>query len=86
MKATFQASIVRGVIVPHPAYAGAVAAKLARFKPGTLTVTVESEVKRRTLSQNRRMWGILSAFEELGWERDEAKTWCCAKFLDPIVR
>ena len=46
MKATFQASIVRGVIVPHPAYAGAVAAKLARFKPGTLTVTVESAVKR----------------------------------------
>ena len=62
---------MRGVIVPHPAQAGAVSVKLARFKPGTLTVTVESEVKRRTLSQNARYWKlIVPAFSEwAGYER-----------------
>jgi len=86
MKATFQATIRQGVICPLPQTAGQTSVKLARFKPGVLTVTVESEVKRRTLSQNARMWKILQAFEELGWEKDEAKAWCCAKFLEPMVR
>lgn len=78
---------MHGRIISLPATAGATAAKLARFKPGLLTITVESEVKRRTLPQNRRLWGnLMGAFVELGWEKDEAKAWCCAKFLDPIVR
>ena len=43
--------------------------------------------KRRSLSQNARMWAVLmSAFEELGWEKDEAKTWCAEQFLEPVVK
>lgn len=86
MKVTFSATLLRGVLCPLPQTAGQTQVKLARLKPGVLTVTVENETKQRTLSQNRRMWRILQAFEELGWEKDEAKHYCCSKFLEPLVR
>jgi hypothetical protein len=60
LKTTFPATINRGVICPHPAYAGRVAVDFARFKPGEpLTVTVESEARRRTLRQNSRYWALI---------------------------
>ena len=78
MKVAFPASVQKGIIVPHPAYAGKAAVAFSRLKVGeTVTVTVESEKKTRTLSQNARMWMLLSVFEELGWHKDEAKVWCC---------
>jgi len=73
--------------VPLPAFQAKALVGLSRFKPeAVLSVTVESEVKRRTLSQNARMWKILEVFQELGWEKDEAKVYCAGKFLPPIVR
>lgn len=87
MKLTYQATVKDGRLVPLPFFAAKAQVGLARFKPGAvLSVTVESEVKRRTLSQNARMWKILETFQELGWEKDEAKTWCCSQFLPPVVR
>ena len=72
MKATFLATLRNGVIVPHPAVAGAVAVKFSHFKPDALLrVTVEPERDRRTPSQNNRYWGlIVPAFSEwAGYER-----------------
>lgn len=66
----FAAKISGGHI--DPLAPGAVAVKLAKFKPGAvLTVTVESERKIRTLSQNARYWKlIVPAFSE--WTGYEA--------------
>lgn len=87
MKLSVPATISKGVIQIHPAYAGKAAVAFSRLKPGeTVTVTVESEKRTRTLSQNARMWMLLSVFEELGWHKDEAKVWCCGEFLPPHVR
>jgi hypothetical protein len=84
---SFPATIRRGIICPDPAYAGEVSVAFARFKVDEIvTVTVEKRTKKRTLKQNRRMWKILQIFEALGWEKDEAKTWCCDQFLEPVVR
>lgn len=86
MKATFLAQIRRGILCPIPQQAGRVAVDFSRAKPEeVLEVTVQSQTKKRTLPQNRRMWRILQIFEALGWEKDEAKSWCCAEFLEPIV-
>ena len=88
MEVRFKATLYRGVISPLAGVAGQVAVGFARFKPDEIVdVTVARQTKRRTLPQNSRMWAsLMSAFEELGWEKDEAKVWCCAKFLEPIVR
>ncbi len=87
MKITFQGTVKNGAMIPLPHFAAKVAVGRAKFKPGAvITVTEESEIKRRTLSQNARMWKILEVFEELGWEKDDSKVWCCAQFLPPVVR
>jgi len=87
VKITYPARIFAGRAVPLPAHVGPVAAKLAKFKGDEVVhVTIESERKTRTLSQNARMWTLLSVFEEWGWHKDEAKVWCCGEFLPPLVR
>lgn len=87
MKSTYLAQIRRGVLVAIPQMAGRVAVEFSRSKPEeVLEVTVQSQTKKRTLSQNARMWAILQVFEAWGWHKDEAKTWCCGEFLPPIVR
>ena len=72
MKVAFPASVQKGIIVPHPAYAGKAAVAFSRLKVGeTVTVTVESEKRTRTLSQNARYWKlIVPAFSEwAGYEQ-----------------
>ena len=66
MKLTYQATVKDGNAVPLPFFAARVAVGRSKFKPGTvITVTEESEAKRRTLPQNRRYWGlVVPAFAE----------------------
>ena len=69
---TFPATIRKGVIAPHPAYAGKAAVGFAQFKPEEeLSVTVERKSKTRTLAQNARYWKlIVPAFSEwTGYEQ-----------------
>lgn len=72
MKLSVPATISKGVIQIHPAYAGKAAVAFSRLKVGeTVTVTVESEKRTRTLSQNARYWKlIVPAFAE--WTGYEA--------------
>ena len=72
MKVAFPASVQKGIIIPHPAYAGKAAVAFSRLKVGeTVTVTVESEKRTRTLKQNARYWKlIVPAFAE--WVGNEA--------------
>lgn len=86
MTVSFPAQIRKGIIVPHPAYAGKVAVNFARFGDAEVYVSVEKLGKRRTIPQNRRMWKILEVFSALGWTKEEAKAWACEQFLEPIVR
>lgn len=66
MKINFPARIFAGRPVPLPAHVGPVAAKLAKFKADDVVrVTIETEPKTRTLSQNARYWKlIVPAFSE----------------------
>lgn len=66
MKVTFPARVAAGRPVPLPAHVGPVAACLAKFKADEVVrVTVETEPKTRTLSQNARYWKlIVPAFSE----------------------
>lgn len=60
MKLTYQARAIKGVLVPLTAFQAKALVGLSRFKPeAILRVTVESEVKRRTLSQNARYWKVI---------------------------
>jgi len=82
----FKAQIHNGVIRPDPAHVGNLLVFAAKFQPGQeFDLTIEKATKRRTLPQNKRMWRILQVFEALGWEKDEAKKWCCDEFLPPVV-
>ena len=84
MKFSYLARIVQGRPVPEPEIAMSVAVKMAKVKPGALVrVTVDTATNKRTLDQNARVWAL---FESFGWERDEAHDYCCAKFLEPVVK
>ena len=71
-------------ILPLDEVVRAVAGSLARFKPRTrVRVTIDSDIRKRTLEQNARLW---SMFDHLGWEKGEAHDFFCRKFLPPIVK
>ena len=57
MKVAFPASVQKGIIVPHPAYAGKAAVAFSRLKVGeTVTVTAEfaklQDLAEKLLNEN----------------------------------
>lgn len=83
----YQAVIVQGVAVPLREHAQIIKAGREQFTEGEVVdVTEEKHVRRRSLKQNARFWALMGSMEDLGWERDEVKEYCCEKFLPPIVK